>query len=100
MVAGGGTYIHSIMAMLGMANPFAHLPRYPAISLHQLQETAPKWVLLASEPYPFGNMHKQELQALLPHSRVALVDGEMFSWYGSRMLLAADYFKILQHQMT
>jgi hypothetical protein len=24
---------------------------------------------------------------------VILVDGEMFSWYGSRMLLASDYFK-------
>jgi ABC-type Fe3+-hydroxamate transport system substrate-binding protein len=100
MAAGGGTYIHSLMAMLGMANRFGHLPRYPQIDLAQLEQLAPVWVLLSSEPYPFGQAHRLELQARLPYSRVMLVDGEMFSWYGSRMLLAATYFEQLVHAMA
>jgi len=52
-------------------------------------------VLLSSEPYPFRDKHREELQALLPHATIRLVDGEMFSWYGSRLLLAPAYFQNL-----
>jgi len=47
--------------------------------------------LLASEPFPFSDAHIEELAPQLPDSQLWLVDGEMFGWYGSRMVQAADY---------
>jgi hypothetical protein len=56
-------------------------------------------LLLSSEPYPFKQKHMQELQTLLPFTKIMLVDGEMFSWYGSRLLYSAQYFKKLISQI-
>ena len=52
----------------------------------------PDVVLLSSEPFPFGEKHLQEIGLLLPGVPVRLVDGEAFSWYGSRLLHAPAYF--------
>jgi hypothetical protein len=49
-------------------------------------------ILLSSEPYPFNEQHRLEMMELVPGVPVKLVDGEMFSWYGSRMLHAVTYF--------
>jgi hypothetical protein len=49
--------------------------------------------LLSSEPYPFKEKHIREINAVLPDAQVALTDGEMFSWYGSRLVKAAAYLK-------
>jgi len=51
--------------------------------------------LLSSEPFPFKGNHIQELQAILPKAKIMIVDGEMFSWYGNRMLNAGEYFNCL-----
>lgn len=37
---------------------------------------------------------------MLPNAKVILVDGEMFSWYGSRLLYAPDYFTIIIQALT
>nr|WP_244620507.1 helical backbone metal receptor [Chitinophaga japonensis] len=101
MVAGGDTFIHSMLAACGLQNSFAGTPRYPEISLSQLPEcfdgvpAGRQLVLLSSEPYPFKEQHIAEITAALPHARVLLVDGEMFSWYGSRLLEAPAYFRQL-----
>lgn len=52
-------------------------------------------ILLSSEPYPFKQKHIDALQKELPGITIRLVNGEMFSWYGSRLLLVPDYFKEL-----
>jgi len=57
-------------------------------------------VFLSSEPYPFSDDHVQEIQALLPDTKVMLVDGEMFSWYGSRLVKAVQYFFEFQKQIS
>jgi hypothetical protein len=56
--------------------------------------------MLSSEPYPFKEKHIAELQQQLPDSKVILVDGELFSWYGSRMILLPDYLKQLKQLLT
>ncbi len=96
MVAGRDTYITDLMQRCGMANVFADGDsRYPEISETDLQAADPQLILLSSEPYPFKEKHLAELQALCPNARILLVDGEMFSWYGSRMLEAAVYLEQL-----
>jgi ABC-type Fe3+-hydroxamate transport system substrate-binding protein len=95
MTIGHDTFIHSMMERAGFNNIFSHLSRYPAITIDELKNLQPEYILLSSEPYPFKQKHIEELRPMLPHQKMMLVDGEMFSWYGSRMLLAAEYFKRL-----
>ncbi|MBC9928824.1 helical backbone metal receptor [Chitinophaga qingshengii] len=92
MAAGGDTFIHHMLQRCGLQNIFSGIPRYPAIDAGQLAASGCRLVLLSSEPYPFKEKHIAEIQAILPEARVLLVDGEMFSWYGSRLLEAPAYF--------
>ncbi|MFX1706087.1 helical backbone metal receptor [Chitinophaga sp. CC14] len=93
MVAGGDTFIHQMLQLCGFHNVFGDLPRYPAVTASQLAGSGCRRVLLSSEPYPFKEKHIAELQAILPEARIQLVDGEMFSWYGSRLAEAPAYFQ-------
>ena len=95
MAVGGDTYINNMMQCAGFTNVFAQKNRYPETNFDELASLAPDFVLLSSEPYPFGQKHLAELSDHLPQSRVMLVDGEMFSWYGSRLLKAPAYFRAL-----
>jgi ABC-type Fe3+-hydroxamate transport system substrate-binding protein len=93
MVAGGDTFIHEMMKACGLENIFRDTPRYPIINLDQLKNTDCQLILLSSEPYPFKDNHIATLQAILPEARILLADGEMYSWYGSRLLQAPAYFR-------
>lgn len=95
MVAGGDTFIHEMMRACGFRNVFEDLPRYPSISLAQLAASGCRLVLLSSEPFPFREKHIAEIREYLPDADIRLVDGEMFSWYGSRLLHAPPYFQEL-----
>lgn len=99
MVAGGDTFINSMMQRAGFENVFINKPRYPETTIEELNSLQPEYILLSSEPYPFQQKHVVELKHYLPHSNIILVDGEMFSWYGSRMLKAAGYFNNLLNQL-
>lgn len=96
MSINSNTYIHHMLEKCGIKNVFSASPaRYPKISEELLQKARPDIILLSSEPYPFKEKHFEELQAICPHARIFLVDGEMFSWYGSRMLKAPVYMNKL-----
>ena len=91
MCAGGDTFISNIIERIGWVNVLNDRPRYPEITLEELTDHDVDLVLLSSEPYPFKDAHSAEIKAFLPDAAIMLVDGEMFSWYGSRMKLAAGY---------
>lgn len=90
MLAGENTFINDILQRLKIRNICPN-PRYPEVDLTKLEED-PDLILLSSEPYPFKEKHIQKFQAQFPNAKVMLVDGEMFSWYGSRLLKAPKYF--------
>ncbi len=93
MVAGGGTFIHDMMRRTGFTNAFAHRnERYAEIEPAELAAADPDMILLSSEPYPFADKHLMEFNMICPGAPVKLVDGELFSWYGSRLLRAPAYF--------
>ena len=92
MTAGGDTFIHSMLEAAGFENVFADRKRYPEITPDDLQVAHCQLLLLSSEPFPFKQKHLEELQSLLPEMKIILVDGEMFSWYGSRLAEAPAYF--------
>ncbi len=99
MTIGGDTFINDMLNKCGFQNVFADKLRYPEITTVELQITNCQLLLLSSEPYPFKQKHIDELQTHLPHCKILLVDGEMFSWYGSRLLKAVQYFKNLIHNI-
>jgi ABC-type Fe3+-hydroxamate transport system substrate-binding protein len=95
MAAASATFIHSLLDRMGLKNALNHTSRYPELSDAELYDLKPDYIFLSSEPYPFREKHIHELQAISPTSKIILVDGEMFSWYGSRLLKAIPYFNAL-----
>jgi ABC-type Fe3+-hydroxamate transport system substrate-binding protein len=93
---GRDTYIHSLMELCGWHNLTADLPgRYPNVTLGTLMALAPEYVLLPSEPHRFSDSDASALAASLPRTRVLCLDGQMLTWYGSRMYFAAAYLRDL-----
>jgi ABC-type Fe3+-hydroxamate transport system substrate-binding protein len=98
MTIGNDTFIHDMLSRCGLMNIFSNTTRYPAIDTWQLKHC--DLLLLSSEPFPFQQKHIDELQPQLPNTRIVLVDGEMFSWYGSRLLSAPAYFTRLLNSIS
>ena len=99
MTVGGDTYIHSMMELAGFTNIFKQKSRYPETHPDELRSLGCELLLLSSEPYPFREKHIEELQTQLPDTQILLADGEMFSWYGSRLLKAPAYFQKLREMI-
>ena len=95
MLAGRNTFIHDILTLNGLQN-VSPKNRYPEVNLEDLAALKPDLIFLSSEPYPFKEKHLNEISNLIPGARVMLVDGEMFSWYGSRLVKAVQYLFDLQ----
>jgi len=94
MLAGNNTFINNILKRAGFDNS-VKLNRYPVVSLEQVMELDPEVIFLSSEPYPFKDEHVQEMKVKFPDSKVMIVDGELFSWYGSRLLHTPGYLRSL-----
>jgi len=100
MTVGGDTFITNMLDACGFQNVFASQKRYPIITVEDIRRSDCKVLFLSSEPYPFKQKHIDELQKELPGVVIKLVDGEMFSWYGSRMLPAIAYFDRLVKEVS
>ncbi len=97
MVAGNDTFINTLLKLNGFTNVFKNTDgRYPEVQLSQLKEM--DYVFLSSEPFPFKDKHIAEIQ-VFTSAKIILVDGEYFSWYGSRLLGAFEYFKSLAQKL-
>ena len=96
MLAGRNTFIHHLLEFLNFENACLE-DRYPEVDLKSLGKL--DYLFLSSEPYPFKEKHLEEFRALLPDTEVLLVDGEYFSWYGSRLLGAPSYFQKLRESI-
>ena len=96
MAAGKNTFIDAMLTTMGLCNIIESNTRYPVLTAQEIKNLAPQYIFLSSEPFPFTKRHEDELHQISPGSKKFLVDGEMFSWYGSRLLKAADYFNTLE----
>ncbi|MFT5168936.1 MAG: ABC-type Fe3+-hydroxamate transport system substrate-binding protein [Saprospiraceae bacterium] len=99
MVAAGDTFIDQMLEIAGFINVYGHQERYPVITLEELKAQNPEVILLSSEPYPFKEKHIEAFQKTCPEAKIVIVDGELFSWYGSRLLLSVRYFNNLHTQL-
>jgi len=99
MTIGGDTFVNDMIEICGWKNLFRNRDRYPVTSEEEIRALNPDLLLLSSEPFPFKESHLQSWQKSLPQTRILLVNGEYFSWYGSRMLEAPAYFARLLQQI-
>lgn len=90
MVAAKNTYIDHLFNQLGMINASLG-SRYPECTYNE----KPHYVFLSSEPYPFQEKHIVYFQEKYPKAKIILVDGEIFSWYGSRIQFIVPYVERL-----
>lgn len=100
MGAASGTFIHTMLSKCGLRNCLQSLPRYPELTADQIATLNPDVVLLSSEPFPFREKHIEEIKAICPSTHVILVDGEMFSWHGSRQMKAAAYIRTVLRELA
>ena len=99
MVAGSENYINELLQLNHFKNVYESITRYPEVGLEIVSDFQPDLLLLSSEPYPFKKEDAYQMQPLMPKTQIILVDGEMFSWYGTRLLKAFDYFKMIHHNL-
>lgn len=94
-LAGTQTFIHAMLESAGFVN-HCRESRYPEWNTSYGE---PDVVFLSSEPYPFKTEHIDLFKKRFPRSEIVIVDGEMCSWYGSRMILSVDYLRSLQNEL-
>jgi ABC-type Fe3+-hydroxamate transport system substrate-binding protein len=95
MSVGIDTFIYNMLQEMNFTSVVRDF-RYPELSIEEIKNSSAEYILLSSEPFPFGKSHKKQYEKLFPNKKTILVDGSYFSWYGSRLLKAYDYMKMLR----
>ncbi|MBU2919981.1 ABC transporter substrate-binding protein [Winogradskyella psychrotolerans] len=95
MVAASDNFIDAMITEAGFINSYSNEKRYPEIDLNDPKLKEADLIFLSSEPFPFKEAHVVELQSKFPEKTIKVVDGELFSWYGSRLLKSYSYFQTL-----
>tara|TARA_R110001592_G_scaffold303944_2_gene576232 strand:+ start:50 stop:832 length:783 start_codon:yes stop_codon:yes gene_type:complete len=95
MVAASDNFIDVMITEAGFVNVYKEEKRYPEIDLNNPKLKEADLIFLSSEPFPFKEEHVLELQSKFPEKTIKIVDGELFSWYGSRLLKSYTYFQTL-----
>jgi ABC-type Fe3+-hydroxamate transport system substrate-binding protein len=90
MIAGKNTFIDDLLPIAGLMNA-SYKDRYPTLNAEEIISLNPELILLSSEPFPFNTTHQNYFKEMLPTAKVIIVDGEAFSWYGSRLIKGLQY---------
>ncbi len=94
MTINSDTFINDMLNRAGCENVFENRKeRYLIISVKEIRNKKPEYILLSTEPYSFTNDHVVEFTRYFPFTKVILVDGKKFSWYGSHLIKVPAYFK-------
>ena len=100
MVAGNDTYINEILKLNKFQNIYDNMNRYPKVEINKIRHDGdPDVIILSSEPFPFKDDHAMKIGTYTNRSITVFGDGEFFSWPGSRLLLAFDYFKKMHKKL-
>lgn len=100
MVAGNDTYINEILKLNKFQNIYDNMSRYPKVEINEIRHDGdPDVIILSSEPFTFKDDHAMEIGTYTNRSITVFGDGELFSWPGSRLLLAFDYFKKMHKKL-
>lgn len=101
MVAGDDTFINELLKLNHFRNIYEKRGRYPEVIIQKMRiQGDPDIVFLSSEPFPFKDEDAFEIGRFTHHAKTVFVDGEMFSWYGTRIVKAFSYFKKLHERIS
>ena len=100
MVVGNNTFINYLLDINKYENIFNSGDRYSEVTIGDLKMKAFDFIFLSSEPYPFKEEHLYELEQLFPNQQIFLVNGEYFSWYGTRLVSAFNYFMKFREKLN
>ncbi|MBE0393728.1 ABC transporter substrate-binding protein [Flavobacterium sp. PL002] len=101
MVAGSDNFITALLQLNHFENIYKYKGRYPEVAIENIVEDGdPDFIFLSSEPFPFKKEDGYEISNYTKKAQTVLVDGEMFSWYGSRLIKAFEYFKMLHRNIS
>jgi ABC-type Fe3+-hydroxamate transport system substrate-binding protein len=102
MTVSRDTYVSRMLALVKWETvPANSADRYPEIDLDGDVLEGAGVVLLSSEPYVFREGHLAELRAepALRKRKIALIDGEMTAWYGSRAIDGLGYLRRFREEL-
>ena len=99
MIAANNTFINHLLELTKLENCYKSESRYPEILLEDLKTKEIDAIFLSSEPFPFKEKNNLDFKNHTENTNIVLVNGEYFSWYGSRLLKAFDYFKELRKRL-
>lgn len=119
MASGAGTYVESLLESCGIDNVLGDVktkwvrvaltteavlaPSERAVAASGVIYSLPRVpdvVLLPTEPFAFGETHRDEFAHLLPRERVHVVDGELLTWWLSRTVEGLEYFWEFHERLT
>lgn len=96
VAAGKDTFVDSMLKLIKVNNVFSNLKeRYPMVTGANIHIANPDMIMLPSEPFYFQDQQAMEISAHTHDAATFFVDGQMFSWYGSRLVKSLDYLKLL-----
>ena len=81
MALGAPTYGSAVLGALGIGNVASADGPYPELDLPEVIGRSPDLVVAPSEPYPFAERHRVELETV---ARTRFVDGRDLLWWGAR----------------
>jgi hypothetical protein len=81
MALGEPTYGSAVLRALGIANVAAPDGAYPELDPADARSRGTDLVIAPSEPYPFAERHRADLEAVAP---TVFVDGRDLLWWGTR----------------
>jgi ABC-type Fe3+-hydroxamate transport system substrate-binding protein len=97
------TYISQTLALVHwLTLPEQSEARYPELNLKGTAIQEANLVLFSSEPFPFKAQHMDEFLSTADCSdkRLALMDGTMTGWYGSRAIEGLRYLRELAQNLS
>ncbi len=93
MVAASNTFIDDMLRICRFENAYAKYDRYPEIKIKRMRIIAdPEILFFSSEPHDFTDDEVYEVLRSNKKVLTIYVDGQYFSWYGSRLIKAFDHF--------
>ena len=101
MVAGKDNFINEMLKLNNFEIVYENREeRYPEVIIQKIRiQGNPEIVFLSSEPFPFKDEHAFEIGRFTHHAKTIFVDGELFSWYGTRIAKAFNYFKQIHNRI-
>lgn len=100
IATGNKTYTNSLLSLNKYTNIYNAQNYLPKINPKRIRHDGdPEILFFPSKPFTFEDQHAFEISEYTNRSSAVFIDGEMFGWFGSRLIKAFEYFKTLRNRL-